>query len=178
MNDAMNAPPAGAVQERERVMSNVMKELKAEISRLARKEINKSLAPVKKVTASQRSLIAGLRRQVYALQKELNGLKKVVPALERAVPAEAASAGRFWITGKGVKALRKRLGLTQAEMGRLAGVSGPAVVNWEKNAGKLGLRKATAGKLQQIRGLKKRAAAALLGGAGRKTGKTKGRAKA
>ena len=156
-------------------MSNVMKELKAEISRLARKEINKSLAPVKKVTASQRSLIAGLRRQIDALQKEIKALGKAAPAI---VPAATEAAGRFWITGKGVKALRKRLGLTQAEMGRLAGVSGPAVVNWEKNAGKLGLRKATAGRLQEIRGLKKRAAAVLLGGAVKKPAKTKGKAKA
>ena len=156
-------------------MSNVMKELKAEIARLARKEIHKELAPIKRVNATQRSLIAGLRRQVDALQKELKALGKVAPAI---VPAAAEAAGRFWITGKGVKALRKRLGLTQAEMGRLAGVSGPAVVNWEKNAGKLGLRKATAAKLQEIRGLKKRAAAALLGDSGKKRGKAKGPAKA
>ena len=156
-------------------MSNVMKELKAEIARLARKEIHKELAPVKKVNATQRSLIAGLRRQIDALQKEIKALGKAAPAI---VPTEEAAAGRFWITGKGVKALRKRLGLTQAEMGRLAGVSGPAVVNWEKNAGKLGLRKATSAKLQEIRGLKKRAAAALLGDRGKKRGKAKGPAKA
>jgi DNA-binding transcriptional regulator YiaG len=158
-------------------MSNVMNELKAEISRLARKEVHRALAPVRKIGASQRSLIAGLRRQVGALQKELKALGKAT-ATAGAVAADSEAAGPFRITGKGVKALRKRLGLTQGNLGRLAGVSGPAVVNWEKHAGRLRLRKATAGKLQEIRGLKKRDVAARLGQGGPKKAKAKRRAKA
>ncbi len=158
-------------------MSNVMNELKAEISRLARKEVHQALAPVRKIGASQRSLIAGLRRQVGALQKELKALGKAVPAGAGAA-SDSEAAGPFRITGKGVKALRKRLGLTQGNLGRLAGVSGPAVVNWEKHAGRLRLRKATAGKLQEIRGLKKRDVAARLGQGGPKKAKAKRRAKA
>ena len=68
--------------------------------------------------------------------------------------------GRSWITGKGIKALRKRLGLTQAALASLAGVSSPAVVQWEKKSGKIRLRKATATKLQEIRKMKKRTLAA------------------
>ena len=68
-------------------MSNVMKELKAEIVRLARKEIKQALAPAKRVTAAQRGLIADLRRQVNAIQKELNVLKKSAPAPDKAVLA-------------------------------------------------------------------------------------------
>ena len=156
-------------------MSNLMKELKAEIARLARKEIKQALAPAKPVTAAQRGLIADLRRQVNAMQKELNTLKKSVPAPGKAVLAKTEPAGRFWITGPGVKALRKRLGLTQADLARLAGVSGPAVVQWEKKSGKIGLRKATAGKLQEIRGMGKKQAAEVLGAG--KTEPAKGNAK-
>jgi len=143
-------------------MSNIIKELKAEIVRLARKEIKGELAAVKKVNASQRGLIAGLRREVTALQKEIAGLKRAVPAPKKAM-AKNAPEGRFWITGKGVKTLRKRLGLTQAKFGKLAGVSIPTVVNWEKNESKINMRKAAAGKLQRIRGLKKRQVADILG---------------
>jgi DNA-binding transcriptional regulator YiaG len=143
-------------------MSNVMTELKSEITRLARKEIKGELAQVKKVNATQRGLIAGLRKQVDAIQRELNGLKKAVPSPSKAIKAKEPS-GRFWISGKGVKALRKRLGLTQAGLAKLAGVSGAAVVNWEKNDGKINLRKGTAGKLQEIRGLGKRDVAGVLG---------------
>lgn len=145
-------------------MSNVMKELKAEITRLARKEIKQELAQVKKVNASQRGLIAALRKQVDAMQKELNGLKKAVPAPAKALVAKTEPEGRFWITGKGVRKLRKRLGLTQAVFGKLVEVSMPTVVNWEKAEGKIDIRKkATMARLQEIKGKGKKEVAEILG---------------
>lgn len=147
-------------------MSTVMLELKAEISRLARREIKKSLAPVRRINAAQRGLIAGLRRQVAALQKELKAVGKTVAAgAATAVPSGAGpDAGvRFWITGKGVRALRKRLGLTQTELGRLIGVSIATVVNWERTSGKVAIRrKAIMGQLRDLRTLNKRTAAKQL----------------
>ena len=144
-------------------MSNVLKELKVEIVRLARKEIKRELAPAKKSTAIYRGLIAELRRQVDALQREVGALKKAVPSQGSAILSKKEPEGRFWITGKGVKALRKRLGLTQKEFGQLAGVSGQSVVNWESQKGKIGLRKAPAAKLQGIRDMGKREVSEILG---------------
>jgi DNA-binding transcriptional regulator YiaG len=144
-------------------MSNVLKELKAEIVRLARKEIKKELTPARKATVTQRGLIADLRRQVNALQKELGALKRVVPTQSSAVLSKDEPEGRFWITGRGVKALRKRLGLTQKEFGQLAGVSSQAVVKWEANKGKIGLRKSPAAKLQGMRNMGKREVTEILG---------------
>ena len=143
-------------------MSNVMKELKSEISRLARKEAKGIVSPVKKASVAYRGLIAGLRKQVDALQKEVAILKKAIPSPEKAIQAKDAPEGRFWITGKGVKALRKRLGATQAGLAKLVGVSSQAVVNWEAHKGKINLRKATAGRLQEIRGWGKRDMARVL----------------
>lgn len=142
---------------------NVMKVLKAEIVRLARKEIKGELASVKKAGAAQRRAVADFRRQIAVLQKELTGLKRALPARANALPAKAEPEGRFWITGKGVKNLRQRLGTTQAELAKLVGVSAQSVVKWEAHPGKINLRKAAAGKLQEIRGLGKRAVAGLLG---------------
>ena len=143
-------------------MSTVMKELKAEISRLARREIKKALAPVQRVNAARRGLIADLRRQVVALRKELNGLRRARSAAEAGPQASEAGA-RFWITGKGVRSLRKRLGLTQAEFGTLAGVTTQSVVHWEATQGTIAIRrKETVGKLRAIRSMNKRAVAALL----------------
>ena len=145
-------------------MSKVMKELQSEIARLARKEASAIVEPVRKVNAAQRSLIAGLRRQIDAMQKELNGLKKSVPAPVTSIQATDAPKGRFWITGKGVKTLRKRLGLTQALFAKLAAVSMPTVVRWEGSQGKVEIRrKATVAQLQAIRGMGKRQAAEMLG---------------
>lgn len=162
-------------------MSNVMKELKAEIARLARKEVKVELVPVKRVVIAQRGLIAGLRRQIDAMQKELAALKKALPAPDKAVLAKTEPAGRFWITGKGVKTLRKRLGLTQAQFGKLVGVSVVTVVKWEAHKGKTPIRlKAAIARLQAIRKMGKKQAAEIVGvgkAKAEKAGKAKPKAK-
>ena len=145
-------------------MPNIMSALKSEISRLARKEAKQVVAPVKKASANYRGLIAGLRKQLDTLQKEVAALKRVAPKADKAVLAKQEPAGRFWITGKGLKALRKRLGLTQAQFGKLAGVSVPTVVNWEGSKGKAPIRlKAAIARLQTMRGMGKKQAAEILG---------------
>jgi hypothetical protein len=160
-------------------MSTLIKELKAEIARLARKEITRELTPVRRIGAAQRGRIAELGRQVAALQKELSGLRKAVPAAQAVAPAAGPEAGgRFWITDKGVRSLRKRLGLTQAGLGKLAGVSTQTVVNWEGSKGKIEIRrKDTVGRLQAIRGMNKRAVKAALGEGAKTQAKAKAKAK-
>jgi DNA-binding transcriptional regulator YiaG len=133
---------------------SVIKELQSEITRLARKEIKKELDPVKRVNAAQRGLIANLRRDVTELQKEVARLKKAAGKPATVVDEEAVQ--NFWISGKGVVSLRKRLQLTQAELAVLADVSTQSVVKWEKHDGKIPFRKQeTAVKMQQIRGMSK-----------------------
>ena len=129
---------------------SMMSELKAEISRLARKEIRKELDPVKRVNAAQRGLIANLRREVAELQREVARLKK---AVGKAAPdVQENSEKKFWITGKGVVSLRRRLGLTQSELAALAGVSLPSIVKWEKTEGSVPFRQQkTADAVQRIR---------------------------
>ena len=154
-------------------MPNLMKELKSEISRLARKEAKQVVVPVQKASANYRGLIAGLRKQIDALQKEVALLRRAAPKAEKALAAQEP-AGRFWITGKGVKTLRKRLGLTQAQFGKLVGVSVPTVVNWEGSKGKAPIRlKAAIARLQAIRGMGKKQAAEILGMGKTKAGKAK-----
>ena len=159
-------------------MPNIMSALKSEISRLARKEAKQVVAPVKKASASYRGLIAGLRKQLDALQKEVAALKRAVPKAEKAPASAQEPQGRFWITGKGVKALRKLLGLTQARFGKLAGVSVPTVIKWEKVEGKVEIRrKATMARLQELKGKGKREVAAMLGEGKATAGKAKPKAR-
>ena len=141
---------------------NVMTVLKAEISRLAKKEIKKEVSPIKKANASYRGLIASLRKQLDSIQKELSSLKKANPAPDKALAVETEPESRFRMTGQGVKAMRKRLGLTQKAFAGLAGVSIPAVINWEAHKGKINLRKATGARLQEIKGKGKREVAEML----------------
>ena len=159
-------------------MANIMSVLKSEITRLARKEARQVVAPVKKASANYRGLIAGLRKQLDALQNEVAALRRVAPKADKAVLAKQAPEGRFWITGPGVKALRKRLGLTQALFGKLAGVSVPTVIKWEGAKGKAPIRlKAAIARLQAIRKMGKKQAEEILGTGTAGGGKVKSRAK-
>lgn len=141
---------------------SVMKELQSEIARMARKEIRKELDPVRRVNAQQRKYIADLRREVTDLQREVKRLQK---ELGKSAPAEKEEPEqRFWITGKGVLSLRKRLGLTQIELAQLADVTQQTIVRWEKTDGKITLRgEAIQARLQEIRSLGKTAAWEKLG---------------
>ena len=142
---------------------NMMSVLKAEISRLAKKEAKAVVKPIQKSSATYRGLIAGLRKQVAALQKEVAMLKKAAPKADKALNVTEPE-GRFWITGKGVRAMRKRTGLTQAKFAQLVGVSVPTVVNWEKTKGKVEIRrKETMARIQSLKGKGKREVAGMLG---------------
>ena len=138
-------------------MANVMKELKAEIARIARSEIKAALAPIKSVNASQRKYIADLRRQLLDLEKENKVLARQLEKLGAAVPQpepEVVDTGRAWITAAGVRSMRKRLRLSQKDFADLVGVSLPTVANWEspKNEGKLKIRrKAVFARLQEVK---------------------------
>ena len=159
-------------------MANVMSALKSEISRLARKEAKQVVAPVLKASSNYRGLIAGLRKQITALQNEVAALRRAAPKAEKALATQEPQ-GRFWITGPGVKTLRKRLGLTQAQFGKLAGVSVPTIVNWERVDGKVEIRrKATMARLQELKGKGKREVAAMMGEGKKAEPKAKAKRKA
>lgn len=139
-------------------MANVMKELKAEISRIARSEVNTALKPIKSVNASQRKYIADLRRQLSDLEKENKTLARQLEKLGAAVPQPEPEedTGRAWITSAGIRSMRKRLKLSQKAFADLAGVSLPTVANWEssKNKGKLNIRrKKVFNRLQEIKNM-------------------------
>ena len=141
---------------------SVMKELQSEIARVARKEIRKELDPVKRVNAQQRKYIADLRREVTDLQRDVKRLQKEMG--KSSPPVKEEPEQRFWISGKGVLSLRKRLGLTQVELAQLVGITQQTVVRWEKTEGKITLRgESIQSQLQDIRSLGKTEAWEKLG---------------
>ena len=111
-------------------MANIGSVLKAEISRLSRREIRKQIGATQKVSAQHRRYIAGLKRQVAQLEHELALLQrriKDVPTLA-ATPMNGSNH-RF--VAKGFRAHRARLGLSAVECGKLLGVSAQSIYNWE-----------------------------------------------
>jgi DNA-binding transcriptional regulator YiaG len=102
--------------------------LKEEITRLSRKEARKLVEPVRKASAAYRRDIAALKRQVVQLQRQVTALGRA--GNKAPAPAAESSATRF--VAKGLRSLRERLGVSQPDFGRLAGVSGQSIYNWER----------------------------------------------
>lgn len=136
-------------------MANIGALLKAEITRLCRREIRKEMAVVRKATVSARHYIAALRKQVGALEQKAAQLAK-----RAGTPAASSPAGlpdrpvRF--VAKGLKSLRKRLGLSAAQLASLLGVSEQSVYNWETK--KATPRKEQFAAIISLRGIGKREA--------------------
>lgn len=112
-------------------MPNIASVLKDEIARIARKEVRRETAGLKKAVATYRSEIAALKRRSQALEKALRRASK--GRARDAAAAEAAGdddrALRF--RPKGLASLRERLGLSARECGLLLGVSGQSIYLWE-----------------------------------------------
>jgi len=111
-------------------MPNIASVLKDEILRLARKEIREQTSTLKKMSARYRTDIAEMKRQVADLQRTVALLEqqalKDIPSQVTKADAEGV---RF--TAKGLRSQRERLGLSAANYGKLVGVSGQTVYNWE-----------------------------------------------
>ena len=136
---------------------NIAQVLKAEISRISKKEAKALSSPTRKTTIQLKKTVADLKTRLATLEKSNGLLQKQVETLiaTQPAPAEAAPEGKSWIFGKGIKTLRRKLGLTQGELAKLTGVSLSAVVQWEAKAGKLNLRDATKKAILTIRGIGK-----------------------
>lgn len=151
-------------------MANLGSLLKEEITRLARKEARKLTEPVRKASASYRHDIAVLKRQLTLLQRQVVTLSRT--DRKTGAPTEEAPAIRF--AAKGLRALRQRLGVSQADFGKLAGVSSQSIYNWER--GHAVPRKAQLSTLATLRSLGKRQAQERLQQLAAKTVRKSGKA--
>ena len=102
---------------------------------------------IRKLSAStNKRLLAGVKKE------------KSVSAPE---PSEKTKKAR--ITSRTIRSLRKRLGLSQADFGKLPGVTTGAVYLWESKDGPLNLREKTKAALVSIKGMGAREAKEKLG---------------
>jgi len=136
-------------------MPNIAAVLKEEISRLARKEIRGETATLQKASAQYRRDIAALKRQVSGLQRQVALLGRKVLA-EPVTKPDGKRTTRVRFTSKGLRAQRKRLGLTAAEYAGLVGVTPQSIYNWEREVARP--RKEQVMKLAALRGLGKKEA--------------------
>ncbi len=128
--------------------------MKDEIRRIARKEIKSAISGLKKDRIVLRKAVAALQRQAKQDRKTIDVLteaaarqvKQVVPAI------------KVRITARGVRALRRKLKLSQTDFGKLVGVSSLTVGRMEKHQGPLTLRENTRQAFLGILGIGKKEA--------------------
>lgn len=110
--------------------------LKQEIARLAKKEVRLEVNPVKKQALESRKAIASLKSQLARIERTM--AKLVADASKRMVISTAAEQdeSNVRISPASVKRQRKRLKLSQKEMGQLLGVSTATIVGWESGKSK------------------------------------------
>lgn len=115
-------------------MPNIASILKAEISRVARKEVRAEIETLKKASVAHRASIAELRRQVSALEKELRRAAKGVthPTVKAGSDDEATVATKRRFSAARLAAHRAKVGLSAAIYGQLVGVSGQTIYHWEQ----------------------------------------------
>lgn len=150
-------------------MPNFADSFKTEIARIARKELKSELDAVRKTSATQRSDIAALKREVKSLQVRLTKAERVTRKTAAVVlpevPAPTEPASRSPVGGLGsfnheaFAEFRRRLGITQAEMGKLVEASSLSVWKWE--SGKAQPRAGALLRIQAAMKLGKRQAVAM-----------------
>ena len=165
-------------------MANLANALKEEIGRLARKEIREQTAETAKSAAKNERDIAALKRQIEDLRHKLSSLrtqdaptqtaskpktsKKTAskkqdasaPSARGDASSSAGQSSRTRFSAKGLKANRERLGLSADNYGKLIGVSGLSIYNWEQE--KARPRENNVMALLSIKGIGKREAAKRL----------------
>jgi len=140
-------------------MANIATILKAEITRLSRRELKSATDGIKKASVQHRSDIASLKRRLTSIEQSLKQLDKVV---SRAAPASAEPKATSGIrySAKNFLAQRQRLELSGPEVGFLLNVSPQTVYNWE--SGKTRPSPAQMPAIVALRKLSKRDARAIV----------------
>lgn len=139
-------------------MPNLAQQLKSEIARIAKKEARAETKQLKAASAKYRSEIAELKRQIADLKRGMSQLGKTASRKPEPVIETGPASVRF--RAAGFASMRKKLGLSAADLGTLLGVSGQSIYHWE--SGKSRPRANQLAAIAEIRTLSKREAADLL----------------
>ncbi len=144
-------------------MPSLTQLMNQEILRLARKEARQLLAGIKKDSVRLKKTVADLKRRVAQLERDNKRLVADQTSRKAKEMSEApTSAPKARVSAKGIRSLRKKLGLSQGKFAMLIGTTGVTVYNWEKAEGALNLRERTRAAVVAIRGIGSKEAKAML----------------
>lgn len=147
-------------------MNTFSNAFRAEVIRMARKELKPELQGMRKAITSHRSEIAALKRELKALASQLKAtqrqvkvadMPKVQAAAEEATPKKSR---QIHFNAQALVEKRAALGVTQKQMAQLLGASSLSVYKWE--SGQVHPRAAQLERIAEVLTLGKRKALALL----------------
>lgn len=141
-------------------MQNLATALKAEIARIAKKELRGDLDSWKKASASFRREIAALKRRNADLERQLRRAAKGTPRTPAKSEDVSSEDRQLRFSATRLASQRKKLGLSAADFAKLVGVSSLSVYKWE--SGQTRPRRAQLEAIANVRGIGKREAFARL----------------
>jgi DNA-binding transcriptional regulator YiaG len=122
-------------------MPKLAEVLRGEIIRISRREARTATAGIREAKVRLTKTVADLKRKIAKLQGEnrwLMAAERKRLAQKPQIAPEITKKAR--LTSKGIRRLRKRLALSQAELAKLLGTSTQTVHMWETKKGPLRLR--------------------------------------
>ncbi len=111
-------------------MGKVEEAVRSAIQQAVRRELKDAVAPLSREVGELKRTLQQLERNVALLRRtggKLIGSAARLPKLE----ATDAEVRRARISPLLIKKLRARVGITQAELAAICGVTGPAIAQWE-----------------------------------------------
>lgn len=143
-------------------MPNFSSLLKAEITRLARKEVKATTSHLQKAIGTYRLHIAALKRRTAALESQLRQVQRGAAKAFRDPEPDSAGADTSNVrySARSLISQRRRLGLSAADFGLLFGTTGQAIYNWE--SGRVRPRRKHMAALAALRKLGKKQAAEIV----------------
>lgn len=122
-------------------MASIARALRNEMQRIARIESRQATAALRRISRVLKHTAADLKHRIVALEKDSRRLLAaggLVPTKAGRPSQDEVESAR--ITAGMIRRIRQRLGITQREMARLAGVSAQSVYQWERKSGRLRFR--------------------------------------
>jgi DNA-binding transcriptional regulator YiaG len=143
-------------------MPTLAKTIKDEIRRISRREISLALSKYRRDHIALKKRLAEQRSRISAIEKDNRELSKKQAAFGQDSHSEP-EAEHVAVYARGIKSLRRRLGLSQIDLARLIGMNRISISNWEKKSGKLTIIKPEVRKmLTGLKGMRKAEVAAKL----------------
>src|SRR5512139_1542078 len=112
-------------------MGKVEEAFRTEMIRLSKREMNRVCVPVKRDIRWLKKTVSQLRKTVLALEQFVDRQRKQLEQKETQLTATPEEIKKARFSPRLIKAIRKRLGLSQRELAILSGVTVGAVHQWE-----------------------------------------------